>query len=110
MMSRGNSGASTHVPPFTMFADINRMVGLNVVGMRRNEQMTADDRRQIKEAFRLTYRAGLTPEAALAEMDRCTDWGKWAGLFRDFLRKVIEAEGPYKRALCPMRNRTRRSS
>ena len=103
VMSRGNSGTSAHVPPFCLFMNINNVVGLNVVGMRRNSEMTADDRAQIKEAFRLTYRCGLTPTAAVEEMDRHTDWGSAAGKFRDFVRKVVDAEPPFKRALCPMR-------
>lgn len=106
-MSRGHAGTSTHIPPFALFADINRIAGMNTVGMKRNEQMTSEDRRQVKEAFTLTYRSGLSPAAALAEMDKCTDWGPWAGKFRDFIRKVIAAEGPYRRALCPMRKRVR---
>ena len=106
VMSRGNAGVSMHVPPFTLFADMNRIAGLNTVGMRRNEQLTAEDRRQIKDAFSLTYRASLTPAKALEKMDQCTDWGQAAGKFRDFLRKVISAKAPYNRGLCPMRRRS----
>jgi len=106
VMSRGNAGVSTHVPPYTLFADINRIVGMNAVGMKRNQQMTSEDRRQLKEAFRLTYRAGLSPAKALEEMDKCADWGPFAARFRDFIRQVVSAEGPYARGLCPLRGRT----
>ena len=106
VMSRGNAGVSAHVPPYTLFVDINRIAGLNVVGMRRDEQMTFEDRKQIKEAFRLTYRAGLSAERALEEMDKCADWGSFAGKFREFVREAISAEPPYDRGLCPMRVRT----
>ena len=105
VMSRGNSGIGMHAPPFTLFSGTNRIGGLNVVGMRRNEQMTSEDRKQIKEAFNLTYRSGLPLSQALGRMDECTDWGPWAGKFRDFVRKVLAAEGPYKRGLCPMRTK-----
>jgi len=105
-MSRGNSGVSTHVPPYTLFADINRLAGLNVVGMRRNEHMTSEDRKQIKEAFALTYRSGMPAEKALGEMDKCTDWGTFATRFRDFVREVVSAEPPYNRGLCQLRKRT----
>ncbi len=104
-MSQGNAGISAHVPPFTIWADINRIAGLNVVGMRRNEELTDEDRREIKEAFRLTYRSSLTPTEALTKMDECKDWSEAAGRFREFIRKVIAAEAPYNRGLCAMRKR-----
>lgn len=103
VMSQGNAGTGTHMPPFVMFAGVNRVVGLNIVGLRRNPEVTAEDRRQIQEAFRLTYRAGLSPERALAEMDKCSDWGAPAGRYREFIRKVTQAEKPYKRPLATMR-------
>jgi len=105
VMSRGNAAVGMHVPPFTLFVNTNRIAGLNVVGMRRNERMTSEDRKQIKEAFDLTYRSALSPAAALERMDQCTDWGPWAGKFRDFVRKVLAADGPCKRGLCPMRTK-----
>ncbi len=103
VMSRGNSAASAHVPPFTLFADVNRIVALNSVGLRRNTELTAEDRNQIKEAFRLTYRSGLSTTRALEEMKSHTDWGEAAGKFRDFVGKVIDAQKPYNRGMCQMR-------
>ncbi len=103
VMSQGNAGTSCHVPPFTMIARINRLVGLNLVGLKRADYISSEDRRQIKEAFRLTYRSGLTTTKALEQMDACKDWGAAAGRFRDFIRKVLEAEKPFKRPLIPMR-------
>ena len=108
VMSQGLAGVSMHVPPFCTFANINSVVGLNVVGMHRNPALTSEDRRQVREAFRLTYRASLTPSKALEEMDECSDWGPAAGAFRDFLRDVIAATGRYSRGLCPMRRKARR--
>ncbi|RPI64597.1 MAG: acyl-ACP--UDP-N-acetylglucosamine O-acyltransferase [Planctomycetaceae bacterium] len=106
VMTQGNSGLSMHLPPYTMLADgINRVVGLNKVGIRRNPDFTEEDRRQIKEAFRITYRSGITMTKALAQMDACTDWGEPACRFREFVRKVLTAQPPYNRGLCPMRTR-----
>jgi len=99
VMSQGNAGTSTHVAPFTLFADINRVIGLNVIGLRRNPELNGDDRSQIKEAFRLTYRAKLPLREALAEMDSRTDWGEAAGRYREFIRQVATAEKPYNRGL-----------
>jgi len=104
-MGQGNSATSMHIPPFALFAGANRVVSLNAVGMRRLEEVTGEDRRQIKEAFDLTYRSSLTVSDALRAMDERTEWG-WAGArFRDFVRRVISARPPFNRGLCPLRRR-----
>jgi len=84
---------------------IRKTFGLNVVGLRRTKDLTDEDRRQIKEAFGLTYRSGLTPAQALEKMDACSDWGEGAGKFRDFIRWALTAEAPYNRGLCRLRKR-----
>jgi UDP-N-acetylglucosamine acyltransferase len=104
-MAQGGAAIGQHVPPFCLFAEVNNVVGLNVVGLRRSPEMTDEDRKQIKEAFRLTYRAGYTPAKALDAMDACTDWGAPAGRFREFIRNVVTAEKPFARGLCPQRDR-----
>jgi len=104
VMTQGQSGFSTHLPPFTMGANINKLVGLNTVGLRRNPEITDTDRKQIKEAFRLLYRSGLGGQGALEEMDARTDWGAPAARFREFLRRVLEAKPPYNRGLCQLRS------
>ncbi len=103
VMTQGNAGFSCHVPPFTLVADINGMIGLNSIGLRRNPQITDEDRRQVKQAFHLTYDSGQTAGKALAEMDTWTDIKPAASRYREFLRKVLTAEGPFRRALCPLR-------
>jgi UDP-N-acetylglucosamine acyltransferase len=105
VMSQGNAATSTHVPPYTLFSDVNRMVGLNVIGLRRSPGITEEDRRQIKEAFALTYRSGLPRAKTLEKMDACTDWDVPAGKFREFIRRVFTASKPYNRPLCAMRAR-----
>lgn len=100
---QGNSGATAHVPPFTIMAEVNNVIGLNTVGLRRSPEISDKARRQIKEAFRLTYRAGLTPKEALAEMDDWSDIAPGAETFREFLRKVLHAEPPFDRGLCSRR-------
>jgi UDP-N-acetylglucosamine acyltransferase len=103
VMTQGNAGTSCHIPPFTMLAGINNLAGLNTVGLRRAEDISDEDRRQIKQAFRITYRSGLTPTGALQQLDACSDFGDAAGRFRDFLRAVVQAEGPYRRPLVRFR-------
>ena len=106
---QGNSGATAHVPPYTIMADVNNVVALNSVGLRRAPDISDEDRRQIKEAFRLTYRAALTPREALARMDDWPDITPAAGRFREFLRKVVVARPPFDRGLCSHRSGRRRT-
>lgn len=104
VMMQGGTIMTMHLPPYVISAGrINTVAGLNTVGLRRAEHISGDDRAQIKEAFALTYRSGMTPVKAVAKMDACTDWGEAADKFRQFVRKVVQAEAPYRRGLCPMR-------
>jgi UDP-N-acetylglucosamine acyltransferase len=104
-MGQGNSAISMHIPPFTVFAGANRVVSLNVVGLRRSEDFTRENRHEVKEAFDLTYRSSLTVSDALRAMAERTEWGWAAARFRDFVRRVISARPPFNRGLCPLRRR-----
>ena len=105
VMSQGNSATTMHIAPFTLFAGVSRVVSLNVIGMRRSKEMTQEDRRQVREAFDLTYRSNLSLSEALRTMDERKEWGWAATRFRDFVRRVISAQSPYNRGLSPLRRR-----
>ena len=107
VMTRGHSGASQHVPPFVILGGVNQVDGLNAVGLRRAKHITADDRRQIKEAYRLLYRSSLPAGQALAEMDSRQDWAAAASRFRDFVRRALSAPEPHDRGVAPARARNR---
>lgn len=100
-MCQGNSGMSKHIPPYCMIADINRVAGLNLVGLRRDERISSEDVRQIKEAYKILYRSSLTTPRALERMDTCSDWGEAASRFREFVRWALAAKKPYDRGICP---------
>jgi UDP-N-acetylglucosamine acyltransferase len=104
-MGQGNSATSMHIPPFTLFAGANRIVSLNVVGMRRSKEITREDRHHVQDAFDLIYRSSLTVSDALRAMDEHTEWQAAATRFRDFVRRVVSAREPYNRGLCPLRRR-----
>lgn len=106
-MGQGNSAVTMHVPPYSLFANVNRVVGLNSVGLRRWPGLAENDRRQVKEAFALTYRRGLPLREALARMDEHADWGVAAHAFREFIHRVVKASHPHDRGLCPLRRRSR---
>ncbi len=108
VMFRGRGSASSHVPPYVMVGQINGVIGLNSVGLRRAEHISNEDRRQIKEAFEITYRSGLPTDKVLERMDGCSDWSAAANKFREFIHWAVAAESPYNRGLCayrPIRNR-----
>ena len=109
VMTQGQAGASCHVPPFTLLANINGMIGLNSVGLRRNGRISDEDRRQVKLAFHLTYDTGQTAAKALAEMDTWADISPAALRYREFIRKVLTARPPFKRGLCPLRRGRKRT-
>ena len=102
-MTQGNSGTSMHVPPFTILAGANKIVSLNAIGLRRSKEISDQDRREVREAFDLTYRSRLVLTEALKAMDECTNWGAAAACFRDFIRRAISAPAPYRRGICPLR-------
>jgi UDP-N-acetylglucosamine acyltransferase len=105
VMLQGFAGISMHVPPFVICTQTNHISSLNSVGLRRAEGITVEDRAEVKEAFRLTYRCDLTPTKALAAMDEHTEWGSPAVEFREFVRKAIHAEKPHQRGLIPRLDR-----
>jgi UDP-N-acetylglucosamine acyltransferase len=105
VMSQGQAGISQHVPPFTMIARINNVAGLNTVGLQRNDQVSTEDRKQVRDAFRIVYRSGLRPTKALEKMNEHDEWGPAASRFRQFVHDVLHAQPPHNRGLCPMRGR-----
>ena len=107
VMFQGKGGLSMHAPPYVLCTEINIVVALNSVGLRRRDDISKEDFSQIKTAFNTVYRSGLGLEAALAEMDTCTDWGAAAGKFREFIRAVLNAKPPFNRGLCPHLSRTK---
>lgn len=68
VMVAGVSGVPQDVPPYVM-VDGHRaeIVGLNLVGLRRNG-FTQAQRSAIKRAYRVLYRSGRAPADALAEL------------------------------------------
>jgi len=91
---RGNSSFSKNVPPFLIGAEVNRVAGLNVVGLRRSG-MTPEQRQEIKDAFKLLYKSGLNTTQALA-VARDLRWGAEGTAFFEF----VTAAG--KRGICDL--------
>lgn len=84
-MVGGQAHINRDVLPFVMLdGDSSRVVGLNVVGLRRSGY-TASDLRQLKEAYRIVFRRGLPRAEMLAQLEQRFTEGP-ASLLAPFLR------------------------
>jgi UDP-N-acetylglucosamine acyltransferase len=92
-LTQGASGFSKDIPPFVIAAEINFVFGLNMVGLRR-AGFSAQDRSEIKAAFKLLYTSGLNIGQAI-EKAATMRLGAAAREFFDF---VANAK---KRGICP---------
>jgi UDP-N-acetylglucosamine acyltransferase len=92
---QGNGALGKDLPHYCMMQRVNRMTGLNIVGLRR-AGFTREDRAAMKELFDLLFRSGhnLTQAIALA---RQKAWSESAEKLLTFV------ETPTKRGICPVR-------
>jgi UDP-N-acetylglucosamine acyltransferase len=65
-MMQGKAGIGQDLPPFTIAHGINRICGLNVVGLRR-AGFTAEQRIELKRLYHLLFRSGKNLRAAIEE-------------------------------------------
>jgi UDP-N-acetylglucosamine acyltransferase len=63
-MMQGGAGIGQDLPPFTIAHGINRICGLNVVGLRR-AGFTAEQRIELKRLYHLLFRSGKNLRAAI---------------------------------------------
>jgi UDP-N-acetylglucosamine acyltransferase len=94
-MVQGSSAFGKDLPPFVIAAERNYVFGLNTVGMRR-AGLSANDRDEIKEAFKLVYLSGLNTSQALQK----TSTMRLAAPAREFLDFVAASK---KRGICPLK-------
>ena len=83
-MFQGNSSFSKDLPPYCVGSQLNRVVGINVIGLRR-AGFTAADRAEVKRVFDLLYRTGLNRSQALEAIAK-EMWGAPAQRFIDFIK------------------------
>jgi UDP-N-acetylglucosamine acyltransferase len=65
-MMQGKAGIGQDLPPFTIAHGINRICGLNVVGLRR-AGFSAEQRIELKRLYHLLFRSGKNLRAAIEE-------------------------------------------
>jgi UDP-N-acetylglucosamine acyltransferase len=99
VMVQGSSAFGKDLPPFVVAAERNSVFGLNIIGMRR-AGFSANDRNEIKEAFKLIYLSGLNTSQALEKAATMT----FGAPAREFLEFVANSK---KRGICPLKRGTR---
>jgi len=93
VMVQGSSAFGKDLPPFVIAAERNSVFGINVIGLRR-AGFSAQDRDEIKAAFKLLYLSGLNISQALEKAAMM----KFGAPAREFLDFVANAK---KRGICP---------
>ena len=93
-LTQGLSAFSKDVPPFTIGAERNAVAGLNTVGLRR-AGLSAEQRQEIKHAFKLLYKSGLNTSQALTHAEQ----QRWEAHGRTFFDFVAAAN---KRGVCEL--------
>ncbi len=91
-MTQGNSSISKDIPPYCVASQLNRLVGLNVVGLRRAD-MDPETRAELKHAYRAAFHSQLPLAEALTAMKQ-EQWGSSA---RHFLQSLAE---PSRKGVC----------
>lgn len=81
----GGSAGNSHVPPFTRAAGFMGPInGLNSVGLRRSPEFTDEDRRVLKEVYRIFFRVPGTMDTLVARIRERYPDNKHAAHFCDF--------------------------
>ena len=94
-IAQGASAFGKDIPPFVIAAERNYVFGLNVVGLRR-AGFSAEDRDEIKAAFKLIYASELNISQALDKAKKM----KFGAAAQEFLDFVANAK---KRGICPLK-------
>jgi UDP-N-acetylglucosamine acyltransferase len=89
---QGNGSFGKDIPHFSAACRINKLIGLNVVGLRR-QGYNSEQRAQIKELFHLLFRSGKNLSQAVAAA-QARQWPEAAQRLLDFVA------APSKRGLC----------
>ena len=92
---QGNGSFSKDIPHYCAAQRINRVTGLNVIGLRR-QGFTVGDRAAIKELFGALFCAGKNLADAIEDASKHR-WPEKAAKLLDFVR------APNRKGVCPVR-------
>ncbi len=85
-ITQGNSGFGKDLPPFLVGAGVNRIAGINSIGLKRNG-MPPQERTEIRDLYKLLFRSGMSISGAL-EQTANQQWSSPAQRFLDFIRSA----------------------
>lgn len=88
---QGGSGVGKDLPPFTVALRVNKICGLNTVGLRR-AGFTAADRLELKQVYHALFRSGQNLRSAVAAARE-----RFSGMAA---RTLIEFVAEAKRGVC----------
>lgn len=97
----GGSRFGMDIPPYLIGDGVNAVTTLNAVGLRRAKNLTDQDRREIKNAYRVLYRSQLDLQEALERLTaefKSPAVAEWVAFFRS----------PSRRGFCRFRPGGRR--
>jgi UDP-N-acetylglucosamine acyltransferase len=92
---QGNGSLGMDLPHYCAAHGSNQIVGLNIVGLRR-QGFTAEQRAEIKEMFKELFHSGMNLSQAIASATQ-RQWESAAQQMLDFVM------APSKRGICPVR-------
>ncbi|MEC5127068.1 acyl-ACP--UDP-N-acetylglucosamine O-acyltransferase [Verrucomicrobiales bacterium BCK34] len=92
VMCQGLSGFSQDIPPYVLCAEINKVVGINLIGLKR-AGFDPKERVAIKDAFKKVYRSTETLKSVLEEAE-LSENSEAVNAFYSFFRH------PSKKGVC----------
>ena len=92
---QGNGSFSKDIPHYCAAQRVNRITGLNVIGLRRNG-FTSEDRAAIKDLFHTLFCSGKNLSDALKDATT-REWPEKAHRLLEFV------QAPSKKGVCPVR-------
>lgn len=84
-ISQGNASISKDVPPYCMVHGQNHLAGLNVIGLRR-AGFSAPQRQEMKRAYNLLFKSGLSMSDALQACEK-QEWSSKAEVLIEAARQ-----------------------
>jgi len=92
---QGNGSFSKDIPHYCCAQRVNRITGLNIIGLRR-QGFTSAERAELKVLFDLLFRSGLNLSQAV-ESARAADWSAQAAHLLEFVST------PGRKGVCTLR-------
>lgn len=99
-MFQAGARVGQHIPPFTIVHyTVNRLAGVNVVGLRRSGRFTRADITELREVYRLLLRSG-DPWPVKLQRVRQRTWRTASDQLITFVEEALAQKPPRARGIC----------